>query len=657
MAITYLKKPTRSERRNVTKLIEKQIKKEQATRERIKARNLAYVQGEKTLKGFGLPVPGETDGADALGRLEEARKRLLEDASLDNMRDILPLLFNLRGKPYTIQDHFPFDAFYNTRLCRNMVWKTGRQVAKSTNQACQGVLLSNLIPYFNTLFITPQFELIRRFSSNYVAPFISGSPIKGYFLDSSCANNVLQRTFRNRSIMYFSFALLDCDRTRGLDCAKIAYDEVQDLDPSFIPIIRETMSASDWGLSQFTGTPKTLDGTLENLWVDSSMGEWAIPCSCGRVSIPSLDQDLDAMLGRTRLDRSVSEREPGVVCAKCSKPINPRTGWWDHLLREKRFDFSGYHVPQMIMPMHYASPEKWAILQGKRMGLGRTATNTFYNECCGESYDLGSKLLTVTDLKRAAILHENTLANAKAVIGRYTKRFLSVDWGGGGEKEISFTTAAVLGWKPDGTIDVIYGWRSLTPNDPIREAVQIIKLLRELRCSHLVHDFGGGGSLREVLISQAGLPEHLMIPIAYQRVTAGPMIIHKPFNNTIGKRAHYLLDKTRSLQYTAEMIKSVHVKFFKYDFKNPDDAGLLHDFLSLIEDKLESRMGQEMATIIRNKQAGPDDFADSVNMGVCALCHSEDYWPDLAKLNLLRYDVSVLHDLSPVSDVNWDDWP
>lgn len=919
---------SRADRRTVTKLIEKERREADVEFRKQNARRLEHAQKVTSLQGFGLSTP--TSGSDplSLDRLNRARRKLLEETNMDNMREILPLLFNLNGKPYAIDDHFPFESFYRTRLCRNMVWKTGRQVSKSTNQAAQGVLLSNLIPYFNTLFVTPQFELIRRFSTNYVQPFIMESPVKGYFLDSTCSNNVLQRTFRNRSIMYFSFALLDCDRTRGLNCSKVSYDEsictgtrvltpgglveiqnlevgdkvlssdthgkliektvldskphstqlcyritfhsghsititgnhpfpttdgvkrveqivedlrraaatdaargdaggrvsvatsevsslsiqprvapariqlpesyppirvrshttkkstesrlrrlvelllgtlqpgllpyrffvhargeetghagmaesidanrnrvvvhgrrrpdtvepgniphtrlqqeggteadietvpgketdlsitdiasievagvlptwdievedthrfvaegvvttnCQDLDPSFIPIIAEVMSASKWGLSQYTGTPKTLDGTLEQLWQDSSQAEWVIPCkSCKRVNVPSIGWDLDAMMGPTTLKRQVSEREPGVVCAKCGKPINPRDGWWDHLNPGVRFDFSGYHVPQLLMPMHYADPEKWAILQGKRMGFGRTSTNVFYNEVCGESYDLGAKLLTVTDLKRAAVLHENTIEAATAVMGNYVQRMLCVDWGGGGEDEISFTVAAVLGWKSDGTIDVIYGWRSLTPNDPVLEAVTMLRLMRDFRCSHLVHDFGGGGALRETIIAQAGLPESRLIPVAYQRVTAGPMIIHKPLNLSTGKRNHHLLDKTRSLQYTAELIKSRHVKFFQYDYKGPDNSGLLHDFLSLIEDRLDSRMGQELSTIIRNKQAGPDDFAHAVNMGVIAMCHANDYWPDVAALNALRVDASVLSKLSPVSDVNWDDWP
>ena len=655
--VTFLKQTPRSERRRVSKLIEK----ERRTRTLIEARRARLGSGgedqpqehlAKQLRKVG------TDGADLTGRLEEARKKLMS-GKLPTMSPLLPLLFNLNGKPYHIDDHYPFEPFYHTRLCRKMLWKTGRQVAKSTNQACQGVLQSNLLPYFNTLFVTPQFELIRRFSSNYVAPFITESPIKPLFLDTSCTNSVLQRSFRNRSIMYFSFAMLDCDRTRGLNCGKVAYDEVQDLDPSFIPIIREVMSASKYGLEQYTGTPKTLENTIEQLWIDSSMAEWITQCkACNHWNIPNEEHDLEGMLGPKVVTREISEQHPGVVCAKCGKPINPREGHWEHAKRDLRYDFSGYHVPQLIMPMHYSDPEKWAILQGKRQGFGRTPYNVFLNEVCGISADMGAKLLTVTDLKRAAILPwENDMAEAMKRIGNYASRIISIDWGGGGEDEVSFTTAAVMGMTPDGKVDVIYGWRSLTPNDPIREAVMVLQLMSTFRCSHMVHDFAGAGALREAIISQSGLPENRIIPIAYQRVGVGPMMGFKPFNPNTGKRAYHQLDKTRSLQYTCELIKAQYIRFFQYDHHGPDNAGLLHDFLSLVEDFVDSRLGMDVYTIIRNKKAGPDDFAHSVNMGACALFHQRESWPDVAMMAKLRIDPHILNMLTPMHEVQWDDWP
>jgi len=71
--------------------------------------------------------------------------------------------------------------------------------------------------------------------------------------------------------MHFSFAFRDCTRVRGLKVNEISYDEWQDFDPAFEPIINETMSGSkEVGIIQYTGTPKTTDGPLETKWLQSS---------------------------------------------------------------------------------------------------------------------------------------------------------------------------------------------------------------------------------------------------------------------------------------------------------------------------------------------------------------------------------------------------
>jgi len=123
----------------------------------------------------------------------------------------------------------------------------------STSLASHGVMLANCIPFFRTLYVTPLYEQIRRFSNNYVRPFIDRSPIKPLWSGTSTENSVLQRSFKNLSMMIFSFALMDADRVRGISADKVAIDEVQDMDPDHLPIIREVMSHSKYGLFQFTG--------------------------------------------------------------------------------------------------------------------------------------------------------------------------------------------------------------------------------------------------------------------------------------------------------------------------------------------------------------------------------------------------------------------
>lgn len=607
-------------------------------------------------------IKGQLDAygpMDATGRLKEARQAIQECGDIRNLKSLLPLMFNLNGKPYQIDDHFPFEPFYSTRMCSNMVWMTGRQVSKSTNQAAQGVMYALLEPFFNTLFVTPLYELIRRFSSNYVAPFINQSPVRSLMVDSSCTNSVLQRSFRNQSTLYFSFAFLNADRTRGLNCGKNVYDEIQDMDPEFIPIIRETMSAHRWGgISQFTGTPKTKSNTLSRLYLLSSQAEFAVLCrSCKHINIPHIDHDLDAMMGPTVVTREISERFPGVVCAKCGRPLNPRIGRWDHLYPELRYKYSGFHVPQCVMPMHYASEDKWGVLLGKREGFGNTTPATFYNECCGQPYDTGAALITETDLRRAAILPwENTLEQALANFrpGNYVRRIIGVDWGGGGVDMISLTSVAILGQLPDGRVDVIYGWRSRSPHAHIEEAKHIIQLMRAFRCTHIAHDMQGAGTARETIIRMAGVPENQVIPISYVRFGVGPMMKWVPYNESTGQRSHHRLDKSRSLVNTCHLIKGQHIRFFKYDYKGVDQPGLLNDFVALVEDYIKSRTVNDTYTVIRDEQVGPDDFANAVNYGVCAIFHQAQRWPDVAAMHDVKLSKELLAEIKLPDDFDWD---
>ena len=181
---------------------------------------------------------------------------------MHTLEPLLPLCLSLNGEPFDLEDHFPFSPLYRTRMPSQLVVVSGRQVSKSTSLAAHGVVMSNAVPFLKTLYITPLYEQIRRFSNNYVSSFINQSPVKALWTGSSTKNSVLSKTFRNNSSMTFSFTGTDCDRIRGLAVDVLSLDETQDLDSDHFPIIRETMSHSKWGLTKFTGTPKTLDNTI-----------------------------------------------------------------------------------------------------------------------------------------------------------------------------------------------------------------------------------------------------------------------------------------------------------------------------------------------------------------------------------------------------------
>jgi hypothetical protein len=837
-----------------------------------------------------------------------AFRQLIESGRMLSYVRLLPLVLNLNGSPYQLNSHFPFESVFTTYLPSEIVLKTARQVGKSQSVAARGLILSTSIPHFSSLFLTPLYEQIRRFSTNYFRPFIEQSPLKHTWMDTSTENSVLQRTFKNFSKCYFSFALTSADRLRGLSISALYADEsyrgdttwvktrsgpkllkdveageevvsfldngqlvwrrvhkksyhgyrrcyrlttsngdfldatsetyvatdagwvrvskiienvatrrflptvdlevisldkvhnlvrirsgftfdieeerarlhvntfldrndsniqiftcsvlsrqvldspdedsddlsdvvstaqagyiqetsnsglpvlrsdfwascvsngslrekdrrtgkvfaaklisiedvgehdvfdlevdethtlivnnfaagnCQDLDVSLLPVAKEAMSASKYRLSMYTGTPKTLDNTIEGLWLSSSQAEWCITCdACHKMNVPSMFHDLERMIGPLRED--ISLEKPAVICAssKCGRPIQPRNGRWIHKIKDRREDFPGHHIPQIIMPMHYSSSKRWEELLAKQQGYGNYTIPQFYNEVLGESYDMGAKLLTKTDLEAAAILpwKNDPLYGTGALphLGNYIVRVLGVDWGGGGTAKrgtdkkkaenftLSFTCAAVLGLRVDGKIDVIYGRRLLTPHDALEEARQIMRIYQMFDCHLMAHDYNGAGSLRETIAVQAGIPLNRVVPISYVRTGHQDiMTFHAPDEGH--NRKFWLLDKARSLTLMCQCIKLGQIRTFQNDYINEENRGLLHDLLSLQENKVETARGSDAYMVQRNPHF-PDDFAHAVNFGACTLWNESKGWPDLAMIANLRLTVDQMSAISP----------
>lgn len=614
----------------------------------------------------GLKLTGYED--ETVARLMQAN-HLIEAGASSSYKPLLPLLLSLKGHPYTLDrvgngrhspGYAPFEPFFRTRFARKTLFKTGRQVAKSTGLSARGIVHSNCTPWFSTLYVAPLFEQIRRFSQNYMRPFIENSPVKSLLISSATVNSVLQRTFLNNSQMLFSFAFMNADRTRGISANKVSIDEIQDMDKDFLPIIYEVMSASPWGdIVEMAGTPKSLENTIEGQWQSSSQAEWMMKCvKCGHWNVPSLTHDLEDMIGPHYDD--ISYTNPGLVCGRCKqrKSVFPHLGRWVHAYPERRWDFAGYHIPQVIMPMHYGNDQKWNLLLAKRAGRGNTPIHVFYNEVCGESYDTGSRIITMTELKRAATLPWAPKLDEAAKhikLEDYTLRVLACDWGGGGEDEVSFTAMAVLGVLPTGEIHVLWGLRSLTPHDHIREARLCIGAIQRFKCDLFAHDFTGAGSLRETFIRQAGYPLNRIINVAYVRAGATARIMSWKQPTKMQPRAYYQVDKSRSLQLTCNQIKMQMVKFFRWDYTDSEDTGLIYDFLALVDEKVESRIGKDVYTIIRDPNMR-DDFAQAVNIGCCTIWNALDRWPDVAAIAARRASEDLMNEFHPESDLTDRDW-
>jgi len=549
--------------------------------------------------------------------------RILANDPNGSIVPLLPLIFRLKNKPYSLEySHFMFEPLYHLKnIPRRMVWKTGRQCSKSTSLAASQIIMAALIPHFNQLTVTPLYEQVRRFSQNYVRPFISGSPFRdSLFRGESNIDNVLQRTLANMSSLFYGYSQGDPDRLRGLNLDAILADEVADLDTSDLPIIESGMSASPYKLVKYTGTPKTFDNTLSLLWEDSSQGVWHIPChnvSCGHLNRGTVPGDLLEMVGETTLS-----------CAKCKKPINSRLGRFIHDFPSRVKSFAGYHVSQPILPMHYDLPKNWRIITDFRK---EKPVYQFYNEILGLAFDSGSKLITAEELRNAATALSvppeltHTVPSIMTTIG--------VDFGGKGKEKssdtddfISNTAIAIANLTPTGVVDISWYYKTPYTMDINGETEVIVRSAMASRSAYLALDAGGQGNVRESMILSAGWPADKIVPFTYAVMANNRPIVYYNPPQVRGVRSSYTLDKPRSLLLLCELIKRGLVRL-PNDPRYLDDH--LKDFLNIIEESTDSPSGSPRR-LVKRLSRRTDDIVNATNYAVMAIYHATGAWPDLA---------------------------
>jgi hypothetical protein len=567
-----------------------------------------------------------------------------------NYANLLPLLFNLNGSPYTIsRNHFQFYPLFEKVLSPQMTFKTGRQVAKSMTLVSHSLLMGKTNLNTTILHVAPLFEQIRNLSTNYLQPFIAESPFPSLFNNRRCQNSILQKTLPNQSKLIFTFAWNDCTRIRGKTGDVLIYDEFQSMNPSFEEIIEQTVAAKsaatiDWrnadSIAKYNaplvmrfGTPLTLDNILEASWSESSQAEWVIQCeSCRYENVPSYGRDLDKMMGDPYRQTPVTAAEPGLVCAKCGKYINTRNGRWMHNFPERYTTHQGYHIPQPVMAFHCENDTNWRKIQVYRTNRHRMSEGAFWNEICGESFDKGQRLISVTDLRNAAVLArkddmEEIFRKIKS--GRYVDWGTGIDWGGGGSSGVSKSCFAFGGLTPEGIIEIFTGHRSPVPNNFNLEAARTVQAFNFFQCKFAAMDFQGKGDMRYVKCLEAGLPERSAIPFVYAQINSNGSVARQvPYNRKDGIPAHLQIGKTKSFNLLAEYIKNGRVRFFQYDYVSNDEPGLLNDFTNLVEEEhLHAGIGTTYI-IGRDRKGGPDDFANACNYLVAALYIRNGGFPD-----------------------------
>jgi hypothetical protein len=572
----------------------------------------------------------QLDAELSLGQSVKCLQSYLATEGYDNITPLLPGLMRLEGQPYSLHDHFQFEPFFCLReIPPSMIIITGRQTGKTANLSALITLMSVLWPNFKSLIVTPLSDQARRISSDYVGRFLESSPQRKYWIGAGTERAVWRRTTLCDSLIQFSFAGMSVERVRSFVADLNWCDETSDIHLDHLPIIHETMSHKA-GIIRYSGTPKTMEGTMQRKWLESSQAEWVTVCQhCNFHNYACTDLHLYRMIGPYH--DAIGPDCPGLICARadCRRPIDPRNGYWHHRRPLLASEFPGYHLSQPIMHIHYSQSKKWRDLHMKLEG-GSYSPQRVLNEVMGESAGTGVQLVSEQELIAASTLPwENDPQNPQARaanLQRYRFTCLAVDWGGGGESGLSLTVVAVLGITTSGMIHVIWGKRLLNPGH-MEQAVELRDIVRMFRCHFLTHDFTGAGSAREALLVAMGVSKKHLIPIAYGSLAGMAfMKVKKPTRER--PRRYYLVDKGKSLGLVCHCIRVKKIRFFKHDCKGAHSSGLINDFMALQENTIESARGSGIYTVGRNPNL-PDDFAQAVNIGCLSLWQASGTYPDL----------------------------
>ncbi|OQB17355.1 MAG: Phage terminase large subunit (GpA) [Parcubacteria group bacterium ADurb.Bin192] len=394
--------------------------------------------------------------------------------------DLVERVFTLKGKPFSFKKREMFRLIYD-KPQRSSVYMMGRQMGKSTTLANEILIDALLIPWSNTLFVTPREKQTRTFSTDKLMPVIKYSPVfKALMMDSDSVSNVFDKSFANNSKCFLRYAYLSADSIRGISAHKVILDEVQDIIWDNVGIIDEVLSGSEPELRRrsYAGTPKTFNNTLNKLYQKSTKHEFIIKCQhCNKWNILGIEN-----VGRT-----------GVVCKKCSGILGPPFhGEWVATNSDPAAQrLFGVRLPQLLSPN-----VDWEEMLDK---YNTYPTYQFHNEVLALPFDVGANPLSELDLRNACTQEANALPHTGAQNTGVLA--MGVDWGHGedsmgaakGFLPTGYTVATLGRLMANGTYKIIWMKKYVgRESDPRKQVQEVAKLAKIHKVNIVGVDHGAG---------------------------------------------------------------------------------------------------------------------------------------------------------------------
>ena len=505
--------------------------------------------------------------------------------------DVLPMLFNIHGSPFSLE-HFPqFRALYDEKYAPNTIFMCGRQVGKSANLARYETLNCIQIPHFQILYVAPLQSQAHRYSTLYLREAITScslarelqNPRNAQPDSGAIIKAVGHQAFLNSAGIQMTYAKTSADRARGIYADQIDCDELQDHLVDNVAVIMQSLTQSKWGLRRYTGTAKTMDNTIEHYWQKSSMSEWVTKCTgCNHWNIPNKDGRIYDMV-----------QPQGPSCVKCGKLLPVHRGIWVPAHPDRVAWFTGYHIPQVVVPEIAYNPAKWYEMYDKVHTLPEA---TVYQEVFGISSSVGARLITQEDIDKRSVLPSPDALQKK--LKDYVCTVGGIDWGVA--EETSFTVHTVIGVRRDGKIHVLWAKRYVGfDTDTLLK--DIAQTHRFYKCQLLCADHGVGFAQNTLLSHRFGLPVVQMQYSSQKQLLSYKKVVGHP---------RWIVDKVTALELLFFAIRYGHIFFPpQSDFKKFTD-----DLLSPFQ-VMTTGAGLEAVRFVRNPAAA-DDFCHALCFAV-----------------------------------------
>lgn len=398
--------------------------------------------------------------------------------------------------PFSFAGRRYLRAPYDTSARRTLL-KCGRQTEKSTMLGNKSLAYCSINGSFKVLYVSATATQAQVFSVDRLKDPVETSEQLRKLTSTALSQNVFFKQFKNRSQIRIRYAFLNADRTRGIPADLVLIDEIQDIHFHNVPIIEQCASHSPWKLFCYSGTPKSLDNTIEIYWSEhSTQNEWAVPCDRHSPYFWNF-------LGRQNVGKT------GPICARCGKPINPNhpdAAWvsFQPVTDENahRVTFEGYRINQLMVPWIINNPDAWhdSII----FPLENYGTAQFNNEVLGLSFDSGQRPLTRQHIEACCqerIHMEDVLENARKC-REHGGVAAGIDWGSG---ENESYTVLTLGGYMGGEFQIFYCHRFVAEDlNPRLQLLKIAQLLNDVQFHICGADYGGGFDRNDWLMRNFG---------------------------------------------------------------------------------------------------------------------------------------------------------